>query len=147
MFRSVCSLSLCRSVYCLCVNVHCNPATGCQPVYCLCVNVHCNPATGCQPSCSQIYHIYLFTISNGHLQGELYKVKKDVLMGFTVSFVNSVWSSWGLPFRGWNMGSSKQISTIFYRLLLNWGSLRRQLGTLPEDGNVMPKHVGASIHN
>jgi hypothetical protein len=21
------------------------------------------------------------------------------------------------------------------------------LGTLPEDGNVMPKHVGATIHN
>jgi hypothetical protein len=22
-----------------------------------------------------------------------------------------------------------------------------KLGTLPEDGNVMPKHVGATIHN
>jgi hypothetical protein len=36
---------------------------------------------------------------------------------------------------------------IFYRLLLNWASLTRQLGTLPEDRNVMPKHVGATIHN
>jgi hypothetical protein len=34
-------------------------------------------------------------------------------------------------------------STIFYRLLLNWASLRR----LPEDGNIMPKYVGATIHN
>jgi hypothetical protein len=24
---------------------------------------------------------------------------------------------------------------------------RKALGTLPEDGNVMPKHVGATIHN
>jgi hypothetical protein len=23
----------------------------------------------------------------------------------------------------------------------------KELGTLPEDGNVMPKHVGATIHN
>jgi hypothetical protein len=34
-------------------------------------------------------------------------------------------------------------SIIFYRLLLNSAPLRR----LPEDGNVMPKHVGATIHN
>jgi hypothetical protein len=25
--------------------------------------------------------------------------------------------------------------------------VRGELRTLPEDGNVMPKHVGASIHN
>jgi hypothetical protein len=25
--------------------------------------------------------------------------------------------------------------------------LRDVLGTLPEDGNTMPKHVGATIHN
>ena len=24
---------------------------------------------------------------------------------------------------------------------------QKALGTLPEDGNVMPKHVGATIHN
>jgi hypothetical protein len=24
---------------------------------------------------------------------------------------------------------------------------KKALGTLPEDGNVMPKHVGATIHN
>ena len=24
---------------------------------------------------------------------------------------------------------------------------QKVLGTLPEDGNVMPKHVGATIHN
>jgi hypothetical protein len=24
---------------------------------------------------------------------------------------------------------------------------QKALGTLPEDGNVMPKHVGAAIHN
>jgi hypothetical protein len=37
-------------------------------------------------------------------------------------------------------------SPIFYRLLLNWVSLKA-LGTLSEDGNVMPKHVGSTIHN
>jgi hypothetical protein len=26
-------------------------------------------------------------------------------------------------------------------------SSRQALGTLPEDGNVIPKHVGATIHN
>jgi len=31
MFRSVYSVSLCRSVCCLCVNVYCTAATGCQP--------------------------------------------------------------------------------------------------------------------
>ena len=30
----------------------------CCSVYCLCVNVYCTTATGCQPNCSkQIYHI------------------------------------------------------------------------------------------
>jgi hypothetical protein len=24
---------------------------------------------------------------------------------------------------------------------------QKALGTLPEDGNIMPKHVGATIHN
>jgi hypothetical protein len=24
---------------------------------------------------------------------------------------------------------------------------QKELGTLPEDGNVMPKHVGSTIHN
>jgi hypothetical protein len=27
------------------------------------------------------------------------------------------------------------------------GISQKALGTLPEDGNVMPKHVGATIHN
>ena len=31
MFRSRYYVSLCRSVYCLCVNVYCTTATGCQP--------------------------------------------------------------------------------------------------------------------
>jgi hypothetical protein len=44
--------------------------------------------------------------------------------------------------RSWELASS----TIFYLLLLNLASLKA-LGTLPEDGNVMPNHVGATIHN
>ena len=31
LFPSVYSVSFCRSVYCLCVNVYCTAATGCQP--------------------------------------------------------------------------------------------------------------------
>jgi hypothetical protein len=27
------------------------------------------------------------------------------------------------------------------------GIYQKALGTLPEDGNVMPKHVGTTIHN
>jgi len=45
-FLSGCSVSLCCSVYCLCVNVY------------------CTTATGCQPNCSwQIYHIISYHIS------------------------------------------------------------------------------------
>jgi hypothetical protein len=33
MFRFVYSVSLCCSVYCLCVHVYCTTATGCQPNY------------------------------------------------------------------------------------------------------------------
>ena len=33
MLYSVYYASLCRSVYCLCVNVYCTAATGCQPNY------------------------------------------------------------------------------------------------------------------
>ena len=33
MFRSVYSVSMCCSVYCLCVDVYCAAATGCQPNY------------------------------------------------------------------------------------------------------------------
>jgi hypothetical protein len=36
----------------------------CCSVYCLCVNVYCTTATGCQPNCSQqIYHIIYHIIS------------------------------------------------------------------------------------
>ena len=49
MFRSVYSVSLCCSVYCLCVNVYCTTATGCQPNF-----------------SSQMYHIVsCHIISNG----------------------------------------------------------------------------------
>jgi hypothetical protein len=30
---------------------------------------------------------------------------------------------------------------------LQWSISQKALGTLPEDGNVMPKQVGATIHN
>jgi hypothetical protein len=30
---------------------------------------------------------------------------------------------------------------------LQLGISQKALGTLPEDGNIMPKHVGATIHN
>ena len=41
MFRSGYSVSLCRSVYCLCVNVYCTTATGCQPK-CSYQNISCH---------------------------------------------------------------------------------------------------------
>jgi hypothetical protein len=28
-----------------------------------------------------------------------------------------------------------------------WSNSQKTLGTLPDDGNVMPKHVGATIHD
>jgi hypothetical protein len=31
--------------------------------------------------------------------------------------------------------------------LVTWCISQKALGMLPEDGNVMPKHVGATIHN
>jgi hypothetical protein len=40
--------------------------------------------------------------------------------------------------------------TPIHNILLTAPQLRisqKGLGTLPEDGNVMPKHVGATVHN
>jgi hypothetical protein len=41
-------------------------------------------------------------------------------------------------------------NTFIYNILLTAPQLsisQKALGTLPEDGNVMPKHVGATLHN
>jgi hypothetical protein len=41
-------------------------------------------------------------------------------------------------------------NTPIHNILLTAPQLsicQKALGTLPEDGNVMPKHVGATIHN
>jgi hypothetical protein len=41
-------------------------------------------------------------------------------------------------------------NTPIHNILLTASQLsicHKALGTLPEDGNVMPKHVGATIHN
>jgi hypothetical protein len=41
-------------------------------------------------------------------------------------------------------------NTPIHNILLTAPQLsisQKALGTLPEDGNVMPKHVGAAIHN
>jgi hypothetical protein len=41
-------------------------------------------------------------------------------------------------------------NTLFHNILLTAPQLsisQKALGTLPEDGNVMPKHVGATIYN
>jgi hypothetical protein len=41
-------------------------------------------------------------------------------------------------------------NTPIYNILstaLQFSISQKALGTLPEDGNVMPKHVGATIHN
>ena len=76
------SVSLCYSVYCLCVNVYCTTASGCQRNYsltnisyhittsnilvhcvCLCVNVYCTTASGCQRNCSLTNISYHITIN------------------------------------------------------------------------------------
>jgi hypothetical protein len=38
-------------------------------------------------------------------------------------------------------------TTVYYRLLLQLSISQKALETLREDGNVMPKHVAATIHN
>jgi hypothetical protein len=41
-------------------------------------------------------------------------------------------------------------NTLIHNILSTASQLsisQKALGTLPEDGNVMPKHVGATIHN
>jgi hypothetical protein len=56
---------------------------------------------------------------------------------------------------GITLPSSGSVPSAFWEML-NWGAVDRilwmgisqkALETLHEDGNVMPKHVGASIHN
>jgi hypothetical protein len=50
--------------------------------------------------------------------------------------------------RVWNPGTRH--NTPIHNTLSTAPQLRvsqKALGTLPEDGNVMPKHVGATVHN
>jgi hypothetical protein len=50
----------------------------------------------------------------------------------------------------WACFSSDVVRTPIHNILLTAPQLiisQQALGTLPEDGNVMPKHVGATIHN
>jgi hypothetical protein len=53
----------------------------------------------------------------------------------------------------WLLGAWRHVTrhnTPIHNILSTAPELRisqKALGTLPEDGNVMPKHVGATIHN
>jgi hypothetical protein len=41
-------------------------------------------------------------------------------------------------------------NTLMHNILstdLQLSISQKELGTLPEDGNIMPKHLGATIHN
>jgi len=66
MFRSEYSVSLCCSVYCLCVNVYC--------IVLYCTVLYCATATGCQPNYSEqilSYHALsqgLFRCAKNHGQ-------------------------------------------------------------------------------
>jgi hypothetical protein len=45
---------------------------------------------------------------------------------------------------------NQQITNYSFSLLIIYGSSKmfwHYIAILPEDGNVMPKHVGATIHN
>jgi hypothetical protein len=43
------------------------------------------------------------------------------------------------------MGEKPTNATIIHSVYLSIS--QKALGTLPEDGNVTPKHVGATLHN
>ena len=47
-----CLLSVCKCVLYCCYRVSVYSVSLCCSVYCLCVNVYCTIATGCQPNCS-----------------------------------------------------------------------------------------------
>jgi hypothetical protein len=50
----------------------------------------------------------------------------------------------------WNIVDGHVVSSDVVRGDLRSPQLsisQKELGTLPEDGNIMPKHVGATIHN
>jgi hypothetical protein len=46
-----------------------------------------------------------------------------------------------------NIVDGRVVSSDVVRCNLRLNILQKALGTLLEDGNVMPKHVGATIHN
>jgi hypothetical protein len=46
-----------------------------------------------------------------------------------------------------NRGAVDSILWMGVLYLVAWCISQKALGTLPEDGNVIPKHVGATIHN
>jgi hypothetical protein len=48
------------------------------------------------------------------------------------------------------MHNTTRYNTLIHNILLTAPQLsisQKALGTLPEDGSVMPKHAGATIHN
>jgi heterodisulfide reductase subunit B len=58
-----------------------------------------------------------------------------------------------IEYRGWACCVAHHVTrhnTPIHNILSTAPQLsisQKALGTLPEDGNVMPKHVGATIHN
>jgi hypothetical protein len=51
------------------------------------------------------------------------------------------------PCLRWYIHGKKISKTKLYKFRIYLSISRKALGTLPGDGNVMPKHVGATIHN
>jgi hypothetical protein len=56
----------------------------------------------------------------------------------------------GLDGGAWRSHHATRHNTPIHNILSTTPQLsisQKALGTLPEDGNIMPKHVGATIHN
>jgi hypothetical protein len=72
-------------------------------------------------------------------------VKNQQMQQLFIQFINYVWC-----LMAWCVHHATKHNTPIHNILSTAPQLsisKKALGTLPEDGNVMPKHVGTTIHN
>jgi hypothetical protein len=72
-------------------------------------------------------------------------VKNEQMQQLFIQFINYVWEQSQIA-----MHHVSRHNAPIHNILSTspqLGISRKALGMLPEDGNVMPKHVGAAIHN
>jgi hypothetical protein len=80
----------------------------------------------------------------------IYAGKTNKCNNYSFSLLIMYGSSYVLNLVAWCMNHATRHNTPIHNILLTASQLsisQKALGTLPGDGNVMPKHAGTTIHN